>query len=380
MTRTFLCVCLGVGVVCVGLFVPPAGAADERSKGGIESALDRTVESYRFRGTFGECLVGLTKLSRVAIVGDWATLKIVGVTKDTPIAFSADGARVSQLLDVAMSKARPKGIRLGWVIDGGLGAVRVTSQRAALANRATASATGRATRPKGYSAPAIKFDQAPLGQVVQSFRDMAGLNIYVNWRALAEINVDRDTPVTLNVSGVTTAQALELVTDALSDNLDKFQRAYWVIDGGVVRISTGTALNTKLKTRTFDLGELTMPMPAVKMPRRIGLRGTRDSNTNDPRNDSPRNSSRDGGRRIGGIAEGAGLGIIGGGAAAADGDQEQSAEAMKEGIIGVIKDSIGQDMWEPSGKGSVRVIRNRLVISQTMLGYKLLDRSLQKGR
>ena len=382
MTRTFLCVSMCVGLVCVWPFVSTAHGADERSKGGIESALNRTVKSYRFSGTFGKCLVDLTKLARVPIIGDWKTLQIVGVTKDTRISMNVEGARVSQLLDVAMAKARPKGIRLGWIIDGGLGAVRVTSQRAALASRSTASAAGRAAGRKGYTAPSIRFDQTPLGQVVQTFREMSGMNFYVNWRALAEINVDRDTPVTLNVSGVTTAQALDLVTDALSDNLDKFQRAYWVVDNGVVRISTGTALNTKLKTRTFELGALMMPMPTVKMPRRIGLRGTRDSNTNDRRYDSSRSRDRDrdGGRRIGTITQGAGLGIIGGGAGG-DSDAEQSAEEMRENIIGVIKDSIGEDMWEPSGKGSVRIIRNRLVISQTMLGYKLLDRSLRsKGR
>lgn len=61
-------------------------------------------------------------------------------------------------------------------------------------------------------------------------------------------------------------------------------------------------------------------------------------------------------------------------------DERAKAEQLREGVIGIIRDSIGQDMWEPSGRGSVKIIGNRLVISQTLLGYKLLDQSLRTRR
>jgi len=212
-----------------------------------------------------------------------------------------------------------------------------------------------------------------LAGVVQDFRDRTGLNIHVNWRSLAEINVDRQTEVTLNVSNVPARRALELVTDEISGDLDKFQRVYWVVDGGIVRIATGTALDTKLKTRIIDVGDLVMPAVDVKMPRRIGLRGTRDSNTNDRRYDQPRDRGRNGGRNVGTFTTGVGIGIIGGGQGDSPADK---GEALKQNLIEIIKDSIGQDMWSPTGKGTISIMRNRLVVSQTLLGYKLLDRSI----
>ncbi|MBL7134121.1 MAG: hypothetical protein ISS78_08485 [Phycisphaerae bacterium] len=343
-----------------------------RSKGGIDAALDRKVRSYVFSGTFEKCLADLGKVGKISIVGDWRTLAIVGLTRDKQVTLNIKGARVSQLLDVAMARATPRGMHLGWYVDAASGTVRVTTQRGALANRPKAGLVVRSRRT-GPTGPTFKFDQAPLSAVVQNFRDLSGLNIHVNWRSLAAINVDRDTAVTMNVSNVSFGRALDLVTDEISGDLDKMQRVYWVIDGGIVRIATGTALDTKLKTRIVDLGELVMPPVDVKMPRRIGLRGTRDSNTNDSRYDQPRDRGRDGGRRIGRVNAGVGIGIIGGGQGD---DPADKGEALKENLIEIIKDSIGQDMWSPTGKGTITIMRNRLVVSQTLLGYKLLDRSI----
>ena len=47
---------------------------------------------------------------------------------------------------------------------------------------------------------------------------------------------------------------------------------------------------------------------------------------------------------------------------------------MQDNLLGIIKDSIGADMWAPDGKGSVQFLGTKLVISQTMLGFKLLER------
>ena len=51
-------------------------------------------------------------------------------------------------------------------------------------------------------------------------------------------------------------------------------------------------------------------------------------------------------------------------------------QRTREALIGVIKDAIGQDMWQPLGKGSIRIVRNKLIISQTLLGFKLLDQAM----
>jgi len=62
------------------------------------------------------------------------------------------------------------------------------------------------------------------------------------------------------------------------------------------------------------------------------------------------------------------------------GEEESYSEQKKkqqEKVIESIKTAIGLDMWQPDGKGSIRVINSKLVISQTLLGFKLLENALR---
>ena len=55
----------------------------------------------------------------------------------------------------------------------------------------------------------------------------------------------------------------------------------------------------------------------------------------------------------------------------------EQKKKQQEGVIESIKSTIGQDMWKPDGKGSIRVIGNKIVITQSMLGFKLMERALR---
>jgi len=115
-----------------------ARGADAKAKAKaaiIDAALERKVTSYKFSGTFEKCLADLGKVAKVSIVGDWKTLAIVGLARDKQVTLSVKGARVSQLLDVAMRRVTPRGMHLGWYVDAVAGTVRVTTQRGALASR-----------------------------------------------------------------------------------------------------------------------------------------------------------------------------------------------------------------------------------------------------
>ena len=41
-------------------------------------------------------------------------------------------------------------------------------------------------------------------------------------------------------------------------------------------------------------------------------------------------------------------------------------------------DTIGEEMWRPMGKGSIRLHNKRLIITQSLLGFKLMEQSLRK--
>jgi hypothetical protein len=44
-------------------------------------------------------------------------------------------------------------------------------------------------------------------------------------------------------------------------------------------------------------------------------------------------------------------------------DPTQDRQRTENEIINMIKDMIGPEMWQPQGKGSIRILRGQLIIS-----------------
>ena len=228
--------------------------------------------------------------------------------------------------------------------------------------------------------PSINLQQIALAEAVQFFRDLTGANFHVNWRALETLGVSQETPVTLKLTAVSIRTALDLLTEQLTDNLDKFQRVYWVVDDGVILISTGTALNSRVRTRSFYLGALLMT-PVKVTPSRLGM--ATDSNRSGSGSSSSsgggRSGSRSGSGSRGGGRSGGSFGGFGGSDSGDGGSQiglEESREERAESLMAIVRNAIGEEMWQPGGPGSLRIVGNRLFVSQTRLGFKLLEQSL----
>lgn len=321
-------------------------------------------------------------LTGLAINAEWVALEAVGVTRATPVTLQTRPLRLSKLLDVTLSAVAPKGHPLAWYLSGK--EVIVTTQMRALLRRQVsrisflprgpgATITPRRSSPAdtGGGVRAINFKDTPLSTVVEFFRDLSGVNFHVNWRAMEATGISEDTTVTLNVKDVSVAQALDLVLDQLNVGRDRYSSLYWVIDQGVVHIATGEALNRTTRVRIYDVGDLLMVIPNFVGPR-IDLTNA-GSNTGN-------NVSTNGGSSSGGLftdttnTTGTGSGT--------DTETENIAEQrqrIRDTLIEIIKLSIGSDMWvDGGGKGSIRILRNQLIVSQTPLGYKLMDKAFRR--
>lgn len=159
--------------------------------------------------------------------------------------------------------------------------------------------------------------------------------------------------MSVRLSDVGVGRALEVVCDDVSGDRGKMQRVYWVIDEGVVHIATGEALNRRTETRVFDVGDLLMVAPDYAAPSLEFGVGDGEDATAGSLFDMDRNGTS--GQR------GAG-----------------PAGQRGENLMAVIRDSIGEDMWKPVGKGSIHILGNRLVITQTPLGFKLLSEAINR--
>ena len=153
--------------------------------------------------------------------------------------------------------------------------------------------------------------------------------------------------------------------DQINVGRDRMGSVYWVVDKGVVTIATGEVLNRKLITRVYDVGDILMVVPSFEGPR-IAT-GTTTNGT-----DTTGGTTR-------GLFDGVDVGTSPRTDTSTRGESmAEKRQKNRDTLIEVIKMSIGEDMWAPTGKGSVKIIRNQLIITQTPLGFRLLEGTLSK--
>jgi len=358
--------------VCVVLLCASWACGDaEKARPAVDpaQALKQKITNPVITGPLGEAFDQLRKLGGVKIEPDWLVLGSAGVGRDTPASVEASEATVAQLLDIMLARVSPKGYPLAWYLDKDV--VRVTTQlrvlyRRYMRSRASPGDKGDARRP-GPMPEALEFEDAPLSHVIDFFKEITGVNFSVNWRALKTAGAEKETPVTLKVQGISIARALDLVTDQLNAGRSKDDSVYWVVNEGVVVISTGATLNTNLSVRVYDVGDLLVIAPDFPGPRIsldvAGNTSTSNQTSQTNRTDKGLFDEERGGDNLRGGREP---------------DRREQRTAMQNTLITAIKDSIGEDMWLPNGKGSITMLNGRLIISQTPLGFKLLERAARR--
>ncbi|HUU59225.1 MAG TPA: hypothetical protein VMZ50_06760 [Phycisphaerae bacterium] len=364
MKRMLLGLCVPV-LVCPLFGAPPEKSEKARKKGApasVAEAMQRKIDRPVIAGTLVEALKQCEKLATVRFLVDWEGIEATGVRRDAKVSVTPVKATVQQLLDLVLLRVAAKGKPLGWyALDK---TVFVTTQMRALHLKRIRPRQTVARREQRRTPPparpgrirGMEFNKTPVSEVIAFLRAVSGLNIHVNWRSLAQVNIDEETPVTLKVKDVSLKKALDLVVDHLSADRDKLERVYWVVEENVITMATGTAMNTTLKTKVLDVADLLVVTRDFRGPK-VNLEGSagRDSD----------------GSGTGGAAEGLFKDLE---EDSVDKDDSGDAkERMRKGLIEALKDSIGPEMWFPEGKGSIRLHGNQLIISQTALGFKLLQ-------
>ncbi|MFP4104808.1 MAG: hypothetical protein ACLFVU_01865, partial [Phycisphaerae bacterium] len=132
----------------------------------------------------------------------------------------------------------------------------------------------------------------------------------------------------------------------------------------VVEIATGTVLSKKMETRTYDIRDLLTVVPNFKGPR-IDLTTSTSLSTDDDDDDDEDNWFEDDDDDDDDDRS------------EEEGSMAEQREKIKGNLVAIIKQTIGKEFWEPIGKGSVRVFRGKLIITQSLLGFKLMEESIR---
>lgn len=203
----------------------------------------------------------------------------------------------------------------------------------------------------------VEFDGIAFSDVVEFLREVSGLNIYVNWNALEMLGIDQTIPVNVQLTNVSFDKVLRTVLDDVGGVMAELG---YVIDEGVITISSREDLSRRTVTRVYDILDLIHPVPDHAAPSlQLG------------------ETSTDGGGGDGGTGGGALFGDTGDAGETA----EPARSEMIENIVGLLEETIDPNSWRPTGDiGSIRELGGQLVITQTAQNHQSIVSLLNQLR
>jgi hypothetical protein len=103
--------------------------------------------------------------------------------------------------------------------------------------------------------PAAKLDNVALADAIDFLRDISGVNITVDWKALEAINISKNTQINLNLHDVSAGKVLSLIlAEAGPGDL-----LTYYIDQNVVEITTREVADQKMVTVVYYVMDLLQP-------------------------------------------------------------------------------------------------------------------------
>ena len=94
----------------------------------------------------------------------------------------------------------------------------------------------------------MEFVDAPLSEVIEFLKDYHHIEVQADNRALADVGIGTDTPITINLKGISLRSALKLILREHS--------LTWIIQDEVLLITTPEEAESQLTTKVLDVSDL----------------------------------------------------------------------------------------------------------------------------
>ena len=216
----------------------------------------------------------------------------------------------------------------------------------------------------------LSFTDIDFKDVVQFLREYSDANIHVNWRALQAAGIEQTTKVSVDVRKITVKRALDLILrDVSGAAAGADAELRYVINGGVLTISTKADLAREPIRRVYDIRDLLVPIPDFSGPR-IELAEASQESLNVGRSSSSTSGIfEDDTTTAGGKDE----------------EEEITKEKLTEDFISLVKNAIDRDSWGDAegggaGAGFIQVLNGQLVVTQTAENHQALSELIEKLR
>jgi len=216
------------------------------------------------------------------------------------------------------------------------------------------SDANRRTAQKLREPVPVNFDSSPpLASVIEYLRNVTGLNFFVNWAQLEGIGIERDLPITLQLTNVPADQALKLVLQQAEAAVGGIDPIDFSIIEGIVHISTARDLKRATETRVYDIRDLLVRVPNFAESPEFDLGEALQSED------------------IGGGGGGGGDTTLFGDTDDTDDGDEEAAELTND-IIELIRNTVGRpDEWVAFGGdiSSLRELNGNLIVKTTATNH-----------
>ena len=229
----------------------------------------------------------------------------------------------------------------------------------------------------------VDFGGNSFDAVVGFLKNVTGLNIYVDWKALEFIGVDREDEVDLHLAEVSVATALDRVLDQLGDEL---QRPQYTIQDGILTISSEDQLRKRTVTVVYDIRDLLFEVPYFDNAPDMDINSA--LNQGGGGGGGGRGGGGGGGGGFGGGGGGGGGGRGGGGGGGSifgepgDEPDRQTREELVGQIVSIIQDNIDPDGWRDLGgdTGNLQELNGNLIITNTPRNHREIEGLLAQLR
>jgi hypothetical protein len=111
--------------------------------------------------------------------------------------------------------------------------------------------------------PAVEFNRVALEDVFEFMRDVAGLNLYVNWPALEASGVDRSAPIQLKLRNVRLGRVMDLALNQASSGGPPLT---WYVSDNIVYVTTKELADQDMVTRIYPVQDLLVEVPNFRPP------------------------------------------------------------------------------------------------------------------
>jgi hypothetical protein len=188
----------------------------------------------------------------------------------------------------------------------------------------------------------LKFDSVSFSDVIDHLREVTGVNIHVNWKALETAGVPKDAPVTIHLRSVTLRTALKVLLDDVAPG----GAVTWYADDGVIEITTKELADSAMITRVYDVSDILLEIPDFTETQQANF-----------------TSATRGGTGGGGGNSGGGGNLFGGANQQSSQNIRTKADRAAD-IVKLIETTIQPTIWKDNGgTASIVVLKNQLIVT-----------------